>query len=223
MKSRYGRLGVIVCVLSMLVPTEGQRVAAQQQVSPSPHINVRDYGATGLGTSSNDDTTAINNAISACPQTGCTVFFPPGKYYISSTIKILATTQSIELRGAGGTSYNQATASQIVSDQPGFYLVTAYGPQPYGPSIVNLGFRDISSGHNQVTGGIDLQGVSFFHLDYVSCSDIKGTSPSSTATGICIQLDGIGSPTPGYTQWGTILARRTSSTACRQFTKPARL
>ena len=49
-------------------------------------VNVKDYGATGNG--STDDRTSIINAISALGANGGTVFFPPGRYRINSTITV---------------------------------------------------------------------------------------------------------------------------------------
>ena len=49
-------------------------------------VNVKDYGATGDG--STDDRTSIINAISALGANGGTVFFPPGRYRIDSTITV---------------------------------------------------------------------------------------------------------------------------------------
>lgn len=48
-------------------------------------LNVKDYGATGNGTT--DDTAAIQTAINACAE-GRVVFFPPGVYMISSPLYI---------------------------------------------------------------------------------------------------------------------------------------
>jgi Pectate lyase superfamily protein len=187
-------LSLIAWVALLAPPISAQSPAT----SPDPWINVKEYGATGLG-SPNDDAAAINSAINACPATGCTVFFPPGTYYIRSGLTIPNNKQSVQLLGAGGTSWNSTSASQIVSDQSGFYLLTAQGTNQYGPSIVNLGFRDISSGHNTVTGAIKLSNIYFFHLDYVACADFVGTG-SNTNTGICVELDGL----TDYTQFGTI-------------------
>jgi hypothetical protein len=60
-------------------------------------INVKDaaYGAVGNGSA--DDTTAIRNAIAACPP-GSAVYLPRGTYKITDTLTI---SKSIALRGAG--------------------------------------------------------------------------------------------------------------------------
>lgn len=49
-------------------------------------VNVVDYGATGDGTT--DDTAAIQSAITAAANSGQSVFFPNGTYYVTSTITI---------------------------------------------------------------------------------------------------------------------------------------
>ena len=51
---------------------------------------VTQYGATGNGTT--DDTTAIQNAINAAGAAGGVVYFPPGNYLVSSTLKWTAVT-----------------------------------------------------------------------------------------------------------------------------------
>jgi len=71
-------------------------------------FNVRDYGTVGDGAS--DDTTAIQNAINAAAaqgkasNTGNEVYFPPGKYLISSPLILPRTgntpTSVVKLRGA---------------------------------------------------------------------------------------------------------------------------
>lgn len=48
--------------------------------------NVKDYGATGNGTT--DDTAAINSAITAAKATTQRLFFPPGNYLVSSTLAV---------------------------------------------------------------------------------------------------------------------------------------
>lgn len=59
-------------------------------------VNVKNYGAVGDGVT--DDTTAIQAAITACPQFGI-VLIPPGTYIISSLITIL--TDNISIIGRG--------------------------------------------------------------------------------------------------------------------------
>jgi hypothetical protein len=49
-------------------------------------VNVRDFGATGNGTT--DDTLSIQEAINSLGSNGGNVYIPPGNYLISSTIQI---------------------------------------------------------------------------------------------------------------------------------------
>src|SRR3989339_861358 len=51
--------------------------------APASTVNVKDYGATGNGTT--NDAPAIQNAINDCP-TGGTVYFPAGTYKVNSTL-----------------------------------------------------------------------------------------------------------------------------------------
>lgn len=62
-------------------------------VNPGTY-NVKHYGAVGNGVA--DDTTAIQAAITACPA-GSVVYFPPGRYVVSSTLTI---GMGITLQGA---------------------------------------------------------------------------------------------------------------------------
>ena len=59
-------------------------------------LNVKFFGAKGAGT---EDTAAILTAIAAVPATGGTLFFPPGSYVVSSTLKI--SVSSTHIRGSG--------------------------------------------------------------------------------------------------------------------------
>src|SRR5262249_54548973 len=49
-----------------------------------PYVNVKDFGATGNG--STDDTSAINAAFASLSQSTGTVVFPPGTYKVTDTI-----------------------------------------------------------------------------------------------------------------------------------------
>jgi hypothetical protein len=69
-------------------------------------FNVKAYGATGDGVT--DDTAAIQSAINAVPADGGIVFFPIGKYIVSSTLTIgdgtvsaYSTRHGLSLIGAG--------------------------------------------------------------------------------------------------------------------------
>lgn len=92
--------------------------------SPQGQFNVKHFGALGNG--STDDTAAINAAIAAAYAAGGgEVYFPPGRYRVTSTITI---TGAVTLRGAGhpagGASNSAATkASTLIHDFVGDFLV----------------------------------------------------------------------------------------------------
>ncbi len=97
----------------------------------SPFYNVRDYGAAGDGHT--DDTAAIAAAITAAAPsvapTGNTVYFPAGKYLVSSS---LAVPPALTLLGAGwntpGAQVNTFAGSWIfVAAGAGFSPVTISG------------------------------------------------------------------------------------------------
>src|SRR5689334_16338741 len=79
-------------------------------------LNVRDYGATGNG--STNDTAAINKAIVAANATagGATVRFPSGTYKSANTIHMLSNVtlqldSGATLIGASGTGYDKAESN----------------------------------------------------------------------------------------------------------------
>ncbi len=63
---------------------------------PAGSLSVSSYGATGNG--STDDTTAINNCISAAESSGKVVWFPAGTYLLTGSLNI---TTGVSLQGAG--------------------------------------------------------------------------------------------------------------------------
>lgn len=62
--------------------------------------NVKDFGA--LGDNSNDDKTAIQNAINSLGVTGGTVYLPPGVYRVSAALQVNSTVKNVRIVGANG-------------------------------------------------------------------------------------------------------------------------
>jgi hypothetical protein len=102
-------------------------------------VNVKDYGATGNGTT--DDTPYIQNAINAATASGAGVFFPAGTYLHNSgltfsglavtgvgpsSILLAGTANSITLTGSGPSIQNMQISTQGLSG-PGvnIYVVNA--------------------------------------------------------------------------------------------------
>lgn len=89
-------------------------------------FNVRDYGATGNG--STDDTAACQAAIDACPTGGGEVLFPRGTYRISSSLRVIADVANgnkwgMTLRGEDGGASGASNLTVIewngsATDQP---------------------------------------------------------------------------------------------------------
>ncbi len=155
-------------------------------------IDVKTYGAKGDGVT--DDTTAITNAINACPASGCTVLFPPGSYYTASGIT--TSKPNLVLRGTGRPGWgglNPGT-SELITNQAVVVLTfgTGAGSTIAGPGIYDLGFRD-TSGAGTALGGISLKRTAHFRLDNINCGDFTN--------GYCISMDGTGD----FTQIGLIL------------------
>jgi hypothetical protein len=89
-------------------PSQPLHAATKQYVDGLWVINVKSYGATGNG--STDDTTPINNAVTAAGA-GNLVFFPAGTYKITAPI-VLPTLVSVS--GTGASSIiAPATAGQV--------------------------------------------------------------------------------------------------------------
>jgi len=73
-------------------------------------VSVQDFGAVGDGVA--DDTLAIQNAISAFPAAGGTLYFPAGRYRVTDTITVLNKCVSFQGDGSG----------QIASSTSGSYI-----------------------------------------------------------------------------------------------------
>jgi hypothetical protein len=125
---------------------------ANSSPNTSPYYNVRDYGATGNGTT--DDTIPILETIAAASPsaspTGDTVFFPAGKYLVSRSLVI---PDGLTFQGAGwntpGSQVNVFAGSWIcVEAGADFSPVTIAGG---GGAVRNLGFNVY---HQSTTGAI---------------------------------------------------------------------
>jgi hypothetical protein len=159
---------------------------------PSPWIDVKAYGAKGDG--STDDTAALQSAINAVGSNGGTVFFPPGTYYIKSSIKSNASNLVLQGAGSGGWGAASPGTSQIITNQ-GIVMLqlgTSTASNPGGPHILHLSFRD-TSGTGAVIGAISVSRMYELLFEDVSCGELTG--------GYCILLNGSGD----WVQYGTFV------------------
>jgi len=102
--------------------------------------NVRDYGATGNGTT--DDTAAVQAAIDA----GGITFFPAGDYRVNG---LVAPVFGLHLMGAGRAGAGRARLKTI----GGHLLTTASGVIAHVWKIEGLWIESVSGGGHCMTGG----------------------------------------------------------------------
>lgn len=82
------------------------------QPESSAWYNVKDYGAGKIGRIDMDDTPAIQSAMNAAVRTGGTVYFPPGTYYLKSSLVIYS---KVKLLGASSqTSVLKPLQSHLI-------------------------------------------------------------------------------------------------------------
>jgi len=127
-----------ILLFILLIPAAAHGLPAGYEV-----FNVKDYGAVGDG--STDDTSAIQSAINAVPNSGGVVYLPRGTYKISDTLLIgngsssgPSTKQNVSFIGdsgaAGGittstmTGYNATTVILWYGDNSGKSMLKVRGP-----------------------------------------------------------------------------------------------
>jgi hypothetical protein len=171
-------------------------------------INVRDYGATGNG--STDDTAAINAAIAAFVAaqassapgamttgtvgTGYTLYFPSGKYIISSKLTIANITGGVicgdgmyssVIQDSGASAFNGAEGIIVLQNcyQTTMQDLQVSGQGHYTKFATGTGSANVTSiSVNSVTGisvgqRIGLMRVSRAVAEMVSVIGISGTGP----------------------------------------------
>lgn|GEM_PF-941387 len=114
--------------------------------------NVKDYGATGNGTT--DDTIAIQAAITAAKTSTQTLFFPPGTYMISSSLNVGGGFPgALQIHGAGWNSQIK------LANNANCYIFVLN--DVYTPGLVISDLYLNCNGANQTSesGGIDAYGA----------------------------------------------------------------
>lgn len=122
-------------------------------------INVKDYGAVGSGSTS-DDTDEIEAAIAALPANGGTLFFPRGRYRCSRPLNFDGK-RSVVLAGEGGLSGGATPASQIVYIGSGARFVSARSTAGFTIRDLSVSYESGFSGTlidlSALSGGLDTQ------------------------------------------------------------------
>jgi hypothetical protein len=113
-------------------------------------INVKDFGAGGTGAT--DDTAAIQAALNAIPASnGGAVYFPPGKYQLTSTLTIPTAALSGNDQSLGikifGAGRGLTTLVTNMTSSP-FMTCTVAGSMLWNLKIEDLTFQPYSSSYN---------------------------------------------------------------------------
>jgi hypothetical protein len=148
-------------------------------------VSVKDFGAVGDGIA--DDTLAIQNAISSLVSTGGTIYFPTGRYVITSQINVQST-RPIHLVGdMSGQLYDPAQnpAGLIVGASIAGSLIRYSAPssraQHGGGSVLGLSFYDptgsgATPGTRSVTAALDLYDFALSSVQDCSFHWINGSA-----------------------------------------------
>ena len=118
---------LVILILLGTLCVAGLAAAAPLATRSGDALNVREYGATGDGTT--DDTTAVQAAITAAGRG--TVYFPPGTYYLPGSVTL---NSYAHLVGAGQEASFIKTAASTVA------FTWAAGSILYGLELEHLGF-----------------------------------------------------------------------------------
>ena len=134
-------------------PAGAGAVSTTVQAKLRQTVNVKDYGATGDGTT--DDSASILAALNACGSYG-TVFFAAGTYVVGSQINIPQ--NNITIDGQGATLIAKAS--------------TNFEYMLLGTNLTNVVVKNLTIDANQ-TNRISGQNVRFMGAGFTSCTDSK--------------------------------------------------
>ena len=125
--------------------------------------NVMDYGATGLGT--DDDSAAINAAITACgTASGGIVRFPPGTFWVASTIECMYS--NVFIRGEG-------VGSSIIVGDIGLTCVVKFGDAGTVLAVYNGGISDLTVTRDVGTVTSGKIGILYSLFNYLQESNVQ--------------------------------------------------
>lgn len=165
-------------------------------------FNVKNYGAKGDGTT--DDTTSVQNAITAAKATGGTVYFPPGIYKTTATLDTNNGTggsKPIRLTGVGGREQaGTGNAAQINFTGASGPAIKAYSVLCWELDHLNIKAGNAShSGHViDVDGGVLFQDCIQWSIHHCGV----GTVSSSTTSLVRFNKAIIGSVYENHFQGG---------------------
>lgn len=107
-------------------PTASSGAGRWRRVLPDGRLNVRYFGATG--DSVTDDTAAVTAALSALsPTQGGIIYFPSGRYKLSSTLSLATRNTTIEGDSGGGGDGPGAPGTWTLGSYLEFYMTASTG------------------------------------------------------------------------------------------------
>jgi hypothetical protein len=132
----------------------------------SSFVNIKDYGATGDGTT--DDTTSVQNAINALA-TGGTVYCPPGSYLVTS----VNVNPSVSLAGSEGSIIKLSGSGKVsLEDNSSLLNLVVDGS---GTSSLDL-VRGVDGSNSIVVDGVHIAAAGITNQQtafrFYSCDDV---------------------------------------------------
>jgi hypothetical protein len=115
-------------------------------------INVKDYGATGNGTT--NDTTAIQAAANAVPANGATLAFPPGIYQINAAVAVKSRTT---VTGAGATLRATAAITMLINQNNAARVLTDH----------DIIIRDLTFDYGTSGAGAGIHAIDMLFVNHV--------------------------------------------------------
>ena len=117
-------------------------------------VNAADYGLDASATSGSTNLDAINAAITALGTNGGTIFFPGGMFYLSGTISLGASNNSIRFVGSGHQNYgggNDSGGTVLRKDADNeFFNIT----NSRAIHFIGITFKGGSATNSNGTGGV---------------------------------------------------------------------
>lgn len=159
-------------------------------------INIKDYGVIGDGVV--NDTTSINNAVSAVPANRGILYFPSGKYLISNTLVISGKTNLLVISDNAEIVVSQlATTAMYFEECPRLQAVVGsltFTTTSSGASATKIGmlYRCTIAGANFSIKNIKVIGAFQYGLYFINHS----TGYNSSSISNCM-VDGLSEGTTG--------------------------
>lgn len=165
----------VVSEAKMVFPG-GYQIPTDIAKTERPIFNVKHFGACGDGTT--DDTFEVQDAFGqATSAGGGVVFFPPGRYVLSSNIETAC--PNVVAKGVGGTGQYRLvgmglTQLLVASGKVGLTFNTSASSTVFqGPKVEGLTFVD-NSGNNTATGGLLIKRTNNWRVEDCSFTGFGG-------------------------------------------------